>query len=42
LQVKSHIVPLQVAAALAGGTHGVHEVPQVPVLLLDAQAPLHW
>jgi hypothetical protein len=37
LQVKPHIVPLQVATPLAGTAHGVQEAPQVAVLVLMAQ-----
>jgi len=42
MQVKPQLVPLQVAVALAGGTHGVQLVPQVLTLPFDTQAPLHW
>ena len=42
LQVNPHALPSQVAAALAGAEHAVHDVvPQLLVLLLEAQAPLH-
>ena len=40
VQVKPHDEPLQVAVALAGGTHGVHDVPQLLVLVFDEQVPL--
>jgi hypothetical protein len=43
LQVKPQAVPLQVALALAGGAHGVQEVPQELVLVLRAQLfPQAW
>lgn len=35
LQVNPQVVPLQVAVELAGPWHGVHELPQLFVLLLD-------
>ncbi|MES1172177.1 MAG: hypothetical protein ABUL77_02980 [Bacteroidota bacterium] len=35
LQVNPQVVPLQVAVALAGTWHGVHELPQLFGLLLD-------
>jgi hypothetical protein len=38
LQVNPQVVPLQVAVAFAGGVHGVQNVPQVEMLVLDAQA----
>jgi hypothetical protein len=41
LQVKPHVVPSQVAVALAGGEHGVHEAPHDAVLALLTHAPLH-
>jgi hypothetical protein len=37
LQVNPHVVPLQVAVAFAGGVHGVQNVPQVEMLVLEAQ-----
>jgi hypothetical protein len=37
LQVKPHVVPLQVATPLVGTAHGVQEAPQVAVLVLMAQ-----
>ena len=41
VQVNPHDVPLQVAVALAGGTHGAHDVvPQLLTLLFDEQVPL--
>jgi hypothetical protein len=40
LHVKSQVVPLQVAVALAGGLHGVHEDPQVAVLELSTHCPV--
>jgi hypothetical protein len=40
VQVKPHEVPLQVAVAMAGGTHGVHEVPQALTLVFDEHVPL--
>jgi len=40
VQVNPHDVPLQVAVAFAGGTHGVHDVPQVLVLEFEEQVPL--
>lgn len=30
LQLKSQLVPLQVELAFDGGTHGVHDAPQLP------------
>jgi hypothetical protein len=42
LQVKPQLVPLQVAAALAGGVQAVHELaPHEAVLVLAAQALPH-
>ncbi len=35
--MKPHVVPLHVATPFAGGTQGVHEVPQVAVLALETQ-----
>jgi hypothetical protein len=40
LQVNPHEPLVQVAVALAGGTHGVHDEPQLLGLALDEQAPL--
>lgn len=37
LQVNPHVVPLQVDVALAGGTHGVQEVPQLLTSAFDEQ-----
>jgi len=44
LQVKPQVVPLHVAVPFAGAAgHGVHDVPQVAVLLLLAQLlPQAW
>ena len=39
MQIIPQEVPLQVALPLAGAGHGLHEVPQVAVLLLPAHAP---
>lgn len=40
-QVNPHWVPLQVAVALGGAGHAVHEVvPQLAVLVFDEQVPL--
>ncbi|MBC8133896.1 MAG: hypothetical protein H7X95_13005 [Deltaproteobacteria bacterium] len=36
-QVKSQAVPLHVAVAFAGGVHGVQDVPQFAVLVLETQ-----
>jgi hypothetical protein len=41
LQVKSHFCPSQLAVALAGTGHGVHELPQLATLVLVAHWPLH-
>ena len=39
--VNPHWVPLQVAVALVGGVHAVHEVvPQLAMLVFDEQVPL--
>jgi len=41
LQVNPQLLPSQVAAALLGGRQPVHDdVPQLPVLPLETQAPL--
>jgi hypothetical protein len=43
LHVNPQLVPLHVAEAFAGGEQGVHEAPQVAVLLLLAQLlPQVW
>jgi hypothetical protein len=41
LHVKSQLVPLQVAVALAGGLHGVHREPHVATLVFDTHCPEH-
>jgi hypothetical protein len=38
LHATPQAVPSQVAAPLAGTAHAVHELPQLPVLVLDR----HW
>ncbi len=41
LQLKSQVLPLQVAVLLAGCGHGLHDVvPQLAVLLFDTHTPL--
>jgi hypothetical protein len=40
LQVNPQEVPEQVAVAFAGGVQGVHDEPQVAVLVFDEQVPL--
>jgi hypothetical protein len=41
LQVNPHDTPSHVAVAFTGGAHGVHELPQLSMLVLTEQAPLH-
>jgi hypothetical protein len=43
LHVKPQVVPLHVGVALAGAVHGVHDAPQVAMLVLAAQLlPQVW
>ena len=41
MHAREHMVPSQEAMPLGSVGHGLHEAPQVAVLKLLTQAPLH-